>query len=66
MVAGSQPLAAPDNLMDGAPEERSSSRRSWKREGRGGGSVRGQWEKGGGEKQQKNKTQKRAGGGKKI
>lgn len=25
MVAGSQPLAAPDNLMDGAPEERSRS-----------------------------------------
>lgn len=29
MVAGSRPLAAPDNLMDGAPEERNSSRRRW-------------------------------------
>lgn len=37
MVAGSQPLAAPDNLMDGAPEERNSSKRR-RRKGR-----RGQW-----------------------
>lgn len=29
MVAGSRPLAAPDNLMDGAPEERNSSPRRW-------------------------------------
>lgn len=33
MVAGSRPLAAPDNLMDGAPEERNSSRRRWRRRG---------------------------------
>lgn len=43
MVNGSRPLAAPDNLMDGAPEERNSSRRGW------GLEVEGR------EKQQKNK-----------
>lgn len=52
MVAGSRPLATPDNLMDGAPEERNSSRRRWGRRG---------------QKQQKNKTEgkKRARGGEK-
>lgn len=49
MVAGSRPLAAPDNLMDGAPEERNSSRRRW------GWVRRGLGE----EKQQKNKKRKR-------
>lgn len=59
MVAGSRPLAAPDNLMDGAPEERNSSRRRWGR--------RGQWEGGGREKQQKNKTgEKKSKRGKKL
>lgn len=37
MVAGSQPLAAPDNLMDGAPEERGAGAAG---EGRGGGGGR--------------------------
>lgn len=43
MVAGSRPLAAPDNLMDGAPEEKNSSKRRWgrRRNKRRGQSKRG-------------------------
>lgn len=54
MVAKSRPLAAPDNLMDGAPEERNSSQGRW-------GWVRslGGGKKGGKKQQQKSTIKKK-------